>query len=196
VSDIVKRSQSQKDVLDKIRKGALARPIASAGPIVTGIVGLDFRCSTTKKGYRVVLKKEADGRYKVERVDSSEGGTKRATDATHTAEALNINVNDVNLWSVRCPHCHGGKSPLIKCSCGGLSCAGGVKSIGNREQFECPWCGYTGYISGTTRNVTGTRHKGHQTTEGQTIGDLLPNRTQRMLDNRPNRNRPMLDKGS
>jgi hypothetical protein len=179
MGDIVKRSQSQKDVLDKIRRSVPASEVS------LGSVALNFRCSTTKKGYQVLLKKETDGRYKVGGVVSGGGGGKQATTVSPAAESLDINVNDIDLYSIRCPHCQGGKWPFLKCGCGGLSCSGGVKLAGERYEFVCPWCGYMGYIqgTGTLESVTGRAARKGQLPEGHAgVKSLPPSSTNRMLD--------------
>lgn len=182
MGDIAKRSQSQKDVLDKIRKGVQSGASAP-GSVVPGSVGLDFRCSTTKKGYRVLLRKGTDGRYEVGGVQTGECDAKQEPSGSSSADALNINVNDINLYSIRCPHCQGGKWPFVKCGCGGLSCSGGAKTVQDRHEFVCPWCGYAGYLQGTIDSVTGRATRKGQTPQSQPGVKFLPSSSaDRMLD--------------
>ena len=78
--------------------------------------------------------------------------------------------------NVKCPYCRGGKSWVIKCGCGGLSCGGGVRREGNTEYHKCPWCQSDGIITGNIETLSGERATSHQT---------LPNRddSKQMLKN-------------
>lgn len=177
MGDLVERSQSQKDVLDKIRRSV------AAGGVSLGSVALDFRCSATKKGFGVLLKKEQGQAYVVSGITTSDDRSAHGMTAASAAESLDIDISEMDFGSIRCPHCQGGRWTFVKCDCGGLSCSGGVKAIRERYQHTCPWCGTQGYVDteGTIDRLTGRRTNRNQPPAGRAAPTLLPP-TNRILD--------------
>ena len=171
MGDLVKRSQSQKDVLDKIRRRQ------AAGGVTRGSVALDFRCSATKKGFGVLLNKKEQGQaYVVSGITTNDDRSAHGMPSASSTESLDIDIGDIDSSSIRCPHCQGGRWTFVKCDCGGLSCTGGVKAIRDGYQHTCPWCGTQDYIDTevTIDRLTGRRAKRSQSPAGRTAPTLPP----------------------
>ena len=137
------------------RKG---KPISG---LVPELVELDFRCGVNRKDFRIIVEKQQNIRghhYKVTQVLKVENLPKSKTASKYKAKNLDINVQEIEgILTFQCPHCRGGKSAVIKCGCGGLSCGGGIRSEGSKEYHECPWCGSVGVIEGHIETLSGER---------------------------------------
>jgi hypothetical protein len=135
--------------------------------LVPEIVELDFRCGVNHKGFRVVIERQqniGERHYKVTQVFKLENIPKSKTASTYKAKNLDINVEQIaGISAVQCPYCKGGKSAVIRCGCGGLSCGGGIRSEGNKDYHECPWCGSVGVIEGHIETLSGERAPLHKT---------------------------------
>jgi hypothetical protein len=129
--------------------------------LVPEIVELDFRCGVNRKGFRVVIERQqniGERHYKVTQVSKLENISRSKIASTNKAKNLDINVEQIaGISAVQCPYCKGGKSAIIKCGCGGLSCGGGIRSEGNKDYHECPWCGSVGVIEGYIVTLSGER---------------------------------------
>jgi predicted RNA-binding Zn-ribbon protein involved in translation (DUF1610 family) len=129
--------------------------------LVPEIVELDFRCGVNRKGFRIIIEGQQNIRgrhYKVTQVLKSENLSKSKAASTYRAKNLDINVEEIEgISTFQCPHCKGGKSAVIKCGCGGLSCGGGIRSEGSKHYHECPWCGSIGVIKGHIKTLGGER---------------------------------------
>jgi hypothetical protein len=148
--DMVERRQKQKELLDGMRRKAEAAMTAPER------LELDFLCTATRKGFVVHLeRKHGDRVYKV--VEITKKGPVSGTGSGPSAgpKALDVNVNEIEHGSIKCPHCDGGRWSFIKCGCGMLSCAGGVKEHGGKYLHVCPWCGTEGYVQGEIEKVSG-----------------------------------------
>jgi predicted RNA-binding Zn-ribbon protein involved in translation (DUF1610 family) len=137
------------------RKG---KPISG---LVPEVVELDFRCGVNRKGFRIIIEGQQNIRgrhYKVTQVLKAENLSKSKATSKYKAKNLDINVEEIEgISTFQCPHCKGSKSAVIKCGCGGLSCGGGIRSEGNKEYHECPWCGSVGIIEGHIETLSGER---------------------------------------
>jgi len=137
------------------RKG---EPISGLFP---EIVELDFRCGVNLKGFRITIERQQNTRgrhYKIAQVLKVENLSKSKAISKHKAKNLDISVEEIEgISTLQCPHCRGGKSAVIQCGCGGLSCGGGIRSEGNKEYYECPWCGSVGVIAGHIKTLSGER---------------------------------------
>jgi predicted RNA-binding Zn-ribbon protein involved in translation (DUF1610 family) len=137
------------------RKG---KPISG---LVPELVELDFRCGINHKDFRIIVEKQQNSRgrhYKVTQVLKVENLPKSMPASKYKAKNLDINVEEIEgISTFQCPHCRGGKSAVIQCGCGGLSCGGGIRSEGNKEYHECPWCGSVGVIEGHIKTLSGER---------------------------------------
>jgi hypothetical protein len=137
------------------RKG---KPISG---LVPELVELDFRCGINHKDFRIIVEKQQNSRgrhYKVTQVLKVENLPKSMPASKYKAKNLDINVEEIEgISTFQCPHCRGGKSAVIQCGCGGLSCGGGRRSEGNKEYHECPWCGSVGVIEGHIKTLSGER---------------------------------------
>lgn len=129
--------------------------------MVPELVELDFRCGVNRKGFRIIIEGQQDIRgrhYKVTQALKVENLSKSKVASKYEAKNLDINVEEIEgISTFQCPHCGGGKSAVIKCGCGGLSCGGGIRSEGNKEYHECPWCGSIGVIKGHIETLSGER---------------------------------------
>jgi len=129
--------------------------------MVPELLELDFRCGITRKGFRVIIEGEQTvrgHRYKVVKVLKVDNLSQSKTVSSYKAKKLDINVEEIEgISTVKCPHCRGGKSTVIKCGCGGLSCGGGVRREGNKEYQECPWCRSVAIIKGHIETLSGER---------------------------------------
>ncbi len=129
--------------------------------LVPELVELDFRCGVNHKGFRIIVEGQQNIRgrhYKVIQVLKVENLSKSKAASTYKAKNLDINVEEIEgISTFQCPHCKGGKSAVIKCGCGGLSCGGGIRSEGGKEYHECPWCGSLGVIEGHIETLSGER---------------------------------------
>jgi len=134
------------------------KPINGAVP---ELLDLEFRCASTRKSYRILLEARRTAqtnRYKVISILKGESGPQSKAVSSSSVRKLDININEIDgIHSVKCPHCGGGKSAMIQCGCGGLSCGGGVRSEGNKQYQECPWCRSVGVIGGYIEKLTGER---------------------------------------
>jgi predicted RNA-binding Zn-ribbon protein involved in translation (DUF1610 family) len=137
------------------RKG---KPISG---LVPELVELDFRCGVNHKGFRIIIEGQQNIRgrhYKVIQVLKVENLSKSKAASTYKAKNLDINVEEIEgISTFQCPHCKGGKSAVIKCGCGGLSCGGGIRNEGGKEYHDCPWCGSVGVIEGHIETLSGER---------------------------------------
>ena len=124
------------------------KPISGTVP---ELVELDFRCGVNRKGFRIIIEGQQNIRerhYKVIQVLKVENLSKSKAASTYKAKNLDINVEEIEgISTFQCPYCKGGKSAVIKCGCGGLSCGGGIRKQGNKEYQECPWCGSVGALT-------------------------------------------------
>ncbi|MFC2049905.1 TerY-C metal binding domain-containing protein [Chloroflexota bacterium] len=129
--------------------------------LVPELVELDFRCGVNRKDFRIIVEKQQNIRgrhYKVTQVLKVENLPKSKTASNHKAKNLDINVEEIEgISTFQCPHCRGGKSAVLQCGCGGLSCGGGIRSEGNKEYHECPWCGSIGVIEDHIKTLSGER---------------------------------------
>ena len=134
------------------------KPISGA---VAELVELEFRCASTRKGFKILLERKLTvqtSRYRVVSILKGESSQQKKAVSSSSVRNLDININEIDgIHTVKCPYCGGGKHALIKCGCGGLSCGGGVRSEGNREYQECPWCGSVGVIQGYFEKLSGER---------------------------------------
>jgi len=163
----------------QIKRGSkdLSRPSARYGieisrtgkptiGMVPELFELDFRCGLTRKGFRVIIEGEQTvrgNRYKVVKVLKVDNLVKNQTVSSYKAKKLDINVEEIEgISTVKCPYCRGGKSTVIKCGCGGLSCGGGVRREGNQDYHECPWCQSVGIIKGHIETLSGERTPSHE----------------------------------
>lgn len=150
MGDIVERGQKQKELLDKIRKKAEAAMTASER------LELDFRCSATRKGFVVHLeRKHPDRVYKVVEISTRKKVSRTGSGPSAAPKALDVDVNEIECDSIKCPYCDGGSGSFIKCGCGMLSCAGGVEEYEGKRRHVCPWCGSKGYIGGEIEKLSG-----------------------------------------
>jgi len=138
---------------------------------VPELLELDFRCGVTRKGFRVIIegeKNDRGNRYKLKDVLKTDDFSQSRTAPSYKQKKLDIDVEEIKgISNVKCPYCRGGKSWVIKCGCGGLSCGGGVRREGNKEYHKCPWCQSVGIITGRIETLSGERSSSRQT---------LPNR--------------------
>ena len=149
--------------------------ISRTGKPIVGMVPelleLDFRCGITSKDFRVIIEgeKTAQGhRYKLVKVIKVDNIPQSKAGPYYKQKKLDINVEEIKgISNVKCPYCSGGKSRVIKCGCGGLSCGGGVRREGNKEYHKCPWCKSVGIITGHIETLSGER---------STLSQTLPNR--------------------
>lgn len=129
--------------------------------LVPELVELDFRCGVNRKDFRIIVERQQNIRgrhYKVTQVLKVENLSKSKTASKYKAKNLDINVEEIEgISTFQCPHCRGGKSAVLQCGCGGLSCGGGIRSEGNKEYHECPWCGSVGVIEGHIKTLSGER---------------------------------------
>jgi hypothetical protein len=150
MGDIVEKGQKQKELLDRIRKKAeIARTTSES-------LELDFRCSATKREFIVLLKrKHPDRVYRVVKIATEDTVSHPDSGLSRTVKALDIDVNEIEYGGIKCPYCKGGNWSFIKCGCGMLSCAGGVKEYEGKYLHVCPWCGTEGYVKGEIEKVSG-----------------------------------------
>jgi len=144
---------------------------------VPELLELDIRCGITRKGFRVIIegKQTVRGnRYRVVKVLKVENLTQSKTVSSYKANKLDINVEEIEgISNVKCPHCRGGKSAVIKCGCGGLSCGGGIRREGNREYHECPWCRSVGIIKGNIETLSGGRTPSREVLGEREVGKQI-----------------------
>ena len=141
--------------------------------MVPELLELDFRCGITRKSFRVIIegKQTVRGyRYKVVKVLKVDNFSQSKTVSSDKAKKLDINIEEIEgISTVKCPHCRGGKSAVIKCGCSGLSCGGGVRREGNKEYHECPWCRSVGIIKGHIETLSGKRPPSSEMLAGRDI---------------------------
>ena len=129
--------------------------------LVPELVELDFRCGVNRKDFRIIVERQQNIRgrhYKVTQVLKVENLSKSKAASKYKAKNLDISVEEIEgISTFQCPHCRGGKSAVLQCGCGGLSCGGGIRSEGNKEYHECPWCGSVGVIEGHIKTLSGER---------------------------------------
>lgn len=111
---------------------------------------LEFKCSRNGKYWFVLLEKtDRTQSFKIASVATDVTGQSDYRKST-APESIDIDLKKIeNSERMRCPHC--GSTGWVKCSCGKLSCAGGVVE----KSFDCPWCNCHGLISGTFETVRG-----------------------------------------
>ena len=135
--------------------------------VVPELVELDFRCGVNRKGFRIIIEGQQNIRgrnYKIAQVLKEEKLSRNKEASKHKPKNLDISVEEIEgISTLQCPYCRGGKSAVIKCGCGGLSCGGGMRSEGNKDYHECPWCGSVGIIQGSIKNLSGERAPLHET---------------------------------
>jgi hypothetical protein len=167
--DMVERRQKQKELLDGIRKKAEAAMTASER------LEVDFRCSATKKGFIVRLERKPPDRvYKVVEIIKKETASRAGSGSSAAPKALDVNVNEIEYGNIKCPYCDGGRWLFIKCGCGMLSCAGGVKEYGGKYLHVCPWCGTEGYLKGEIEKVSGKMQNRGEMPPGEKAKNLPP----------------------
>jgi len=150
MGDMVEKRQKQKELLDRIRKRA------DIGKTTSESLELDFRCSATEREFIVLLeRKHPDRVYRVVKIATKDTVSHAGPGLLCAVKALDINVNEIQYGSIKCPYCGGGKWSVIECGCGRLSCAGGVKEYVGKYLHICPWCRTEGYIEGEIEKVTG-----------------------------------------
>lgn len=174
---MIERSRKQKEILDGIRREA-AKGLPGMMAIKESAphsLELDLRCSTTSKGYRVLLERKVSTRvYRVAKVATDGALSRQPDNYSPTGESLNINIDEMEFEGMDCPHCEGGDWRFIKCGCGGLSCAGGVRRIEGKHEHTCPWCGEKGYVEGEIETLAARKASIGQLISGQKAGGLPP----------------------
>ena len=140
---------------------------------------LDFRCLVTKRDFIVLFERRPpDPVYRVVRIAEKDRMSHPGSDSPCAAEALDINLHEIEYDKVDCPYC-GGRAEVgtfIRCGkCGMLSCAGGLRKHKGKYHHTCPWCGAEGYVQVVeTGKVTGKTGKREETRPGEDAGNLLP----------------------
>jgi hypothetical protein len=169
MGDIVEKRQKQKELLDRVRKKA------DIGKTTSESLELDFRCSATKREFIVLLeRKHPDQVYRVVKISTEDTVSHPGSGLSRTVKALDINVNEIEYGSIKCPYCEGGKWAFIECGCGMLSCSGGVKEYGGKYLHVCPWCGTEGYVKGEVEKVSGRMQNREQIPPGEKTKNLPP----------------------
>jgi hypothetical protein len=169
MGDIVEKRQKQKEILDRIRKRA------EPGKTTSESLELDFRCSATKREFIVLLeRKHPDRVYRVVRIATEDTVPHPSSGLSRAAKELDINVDEIEYGSIKCPYCEGGNWSFIKCGCGKLSCAGGVKECGDKYRHVCPWCGTAGFIKGDIEKVSGKMQNREQIPPSTKSKNLSP----------------------
>ncbi len=173
--DIQKAGESKDTHVAISQKGIVishkGKPISG---LVPELVELDFRCGVHRQGFRIIIERQQNIRgrhYKVTQVLKAEHLSKNKAPSKQKAKNLDINIEEIEgISTFQCPHCRGGKSAVIKCGCGGLSCGGGIRSEGNKQYHECPWCGSVGVIEGHIKSLSGERSPLRETLTARDIG--------------------------
>ncbi len=139
------------------------KPIVGSVP---ELLELDFRCGVTRKSFRVIIEGEKNAgvnRYKLVKVLKTDDFSQSRLAHSYKPRKLDIKVEEIKgISNVKCPYCKGGKSSVIQCGCGGLSCGGRVRREGNREYHKCPWCQSVGIITGHIETLSGERSSSRQ----------------------------------
>lgn len=134
MKELEKRNK-QKEVLDSIRKSLAIESLI-----------LGFRCSTTSKGFTVILeRKSRNKKYVVKNIEKRTEMSPTSV-STPANESTEVNIDEVDYTSIKCPFCAGGPWAMVQCHCGGLSCSGGIERKDGLH--VCPWCGSKESISG------------------------------------------------
>ena len=155
MGNIIEIKQKQKEVLERIRKRNISLVTKEISGSTFESLALNFRCSTTGRDFIVLLKREQkDKLYEVVKIVTDDTPS-HSNSLLFTPTAINIEINKIDDSDIKCPYCNGGKWIFIKCGCGKLSCAGGVKEYKGEYLHVCPWCKTEGYIKGHVKEVSG-----------------------------------------
>jgi hypothetical protein len=135
------------------------KPISGAAP---ELVELQFRCASTRKGFKVLLEGKQTAqtiRYRLMGIlKERETGRQEEAVSSPALKKLDIDINKIDgIHTIKCPHCGGGRHAVLQCECGGLACGGGVRHEGGRQYQECPWCHSVGVIKGDIERLSGER---------------------------------------
>ena len=150
MGDMLEKRQKQKEVLRRIRK--------SAAKITSEFLELELRCSVTKRDFVVLFERNyPDKAYKMVRTITSETASYFGSSSLSATPTLDIDIDEIECSSIKCPYCEGGRWHLVKCGCGKLSCAGGVKDQDGKYLHICPWCETEGYVEGEIEVMGGRR---------------------------------------
>ena len=135
------------------------------------IAGIELRCATTRKAFRVIIETTQPShhyRYRVLQVSKEESVSQNSTISSHKIKILDINISEIEgISTIRCPYCLGGESAVIKCGCGELSCGGGVSNKAGKQYHKCPWCNSVGIINGYIKNLSGGKSPRHEILPGR-----------------------------
>ena len=165
----LEKRDKQKEVLNSIRKSLGSESLTLA-----------FRCSTTGKGFTIVLERRlANQKYTVMNI-VKQSEISSTSSLPPISKSRKVNIDEVDCTNIKCPYCAGGSWTLIQCHCGGLSCAGGIEE--QNSLHICPWCGNKGYVSGDIVNVTGNSKRGLQIGKTQETSRLTHPQTKHLLD--------------
>jgi DNA-directed RNA polymerase subunit RPC12/RpoP len=180
--DIQKVGESKDIHIAISQKGIeISRKGEPVSGLVPELVELDFRCGVNHKGFHAIVEGQQNTRgrhYKVTQVLKSENLSKGKAASKHRAKNLDISVEEIEgISTLQCPYCRGGKSAVLQCGCGGLSCGGGIWSKGNKEYYECPWCGSIGVIKGHIKTLSGERSPLQETLIARDISKQAPKTT-------------------
>jgi hypothetical protein len=116
---------------------------------------VDLRCSKTRQNWIILLKKNVDGNFEIERTLTTDIRSQSEERLGRSSpKSVTVGIDQIrNHSSARCPYC--GDGGWVKCGCGKLSCQGGVTKRDGREWHVCPWCDKGGYIEGTFETIDG-----------------------------------------
>jgi len=155
MKNIVEIKKKQKEVLERIRKRSANIVTKEISESTSESLALDFRCSTTGRDFTIFLGRELRGKlYKVVKIVTDDVAS-RSSSSLFTPKTIDIDINEIEYGGIKCPYCDGGERSFIKCECGKLSCAGGVKECNGKYLHKCPWCVTEGYIEGDIQEVSG-----------------------------------------
>ena len=120
-------------------------------------------------------RKGPDPVYSVVEITTDDTASRRGSGLSAAPRAVDIDVDEIECDDIRCPYCDGGDWSFIKCECGMLCCAGGVRESGGNYHHVCPWCGSEAYVEGDIEKVSGKEMADREETPpGGETGSLLP----------------------
>lgn len=155
MSDIEEIKKKQKQVMERLNKIS-SKIIDELGEDLLDSLRIDLRCAVTGKLFSILFNRESlVKKYKISKIITDDKDSRPGFDSLSNTKALEVDIDEIEISDIQCPYCEGGEWCIIKCGCGELSCAGGIKKIGDQYLHICPWCGTKGYVSGEIDKLSG-----------------------------------------